>query len=140
MMEKIVNSASQNAYKPNEDEQYMSKAQIEFFRNELLKNRTILQGEWEDLNEEVHSSADLDSEEFDKATRDILLFSSVKRLEVIQKSLEAIDIALNDIDSGTYGFCKKTGKQIGIQRLLATPEARFCIEEQEGMELQYEVA
>ena len=127
-------------YIPNESEEYMNKLQIGFFKFELLKKRDTLQSEWEDLSQEVHSSADLDSEEFDKANRDILLFVSVKRLEAIQKSIEAIDFAISDIETGTYGFCKKTGKKIGLQRLFATPEARFCIEEQEGMELQYEAA
>ena len=129
------------AYKPHENEQYMNQSQLDFFRLELLNHRQVLQDEWESLNEEVHSSAELDSEDFDKATRDVLLFSSVKRLEAIQRSLEAIDLALSDIETGNYGFCKRTGKKIGLQRLFATPEARFCIEEQEGVELQqYEVA
>jgi len=132
--------STQDSYKPNEKEAYMSKAQLDFFRLELLNHRQVLQDEWEALNEEVHSSADVDAEDFDKATRDVLLFSSVKRLEAIQRSLEAIDLALGDIDSNNYGFCKRTGKPIGLQRLLATPEARFCIEEQEGIESRYEVA
>lgn len=127
-------------YKPSESEQYMNPNQVEFFRLHLVQTRAMLQNEWESTHAEVNSSADTDSEEFDRATRDVILFSSVKRLESIQKSIEAIDLALEEIDCGRYGFCKRTGKKIGLQRLLATPEARFCIEEQEGIEMQDDVA
>ncbi|MDA0617588.1 MAG: TraR/DksA C4-type zinc finger protein [Proteobacteria bacterium] len=122
------------SYTPSEVEPYMNEMHLEYFRNELLTKRNHLQDEWEVLNGEIHSSADIDTDMGDRASRDVVMFSNIKRLETIQHSITSIDVSLNDIEYGKYGFCKKTGGEIGIKRLLANPEAKFCVEAQEGVE------
>jgi DnaK suppressor protein len=123
-------------YLPTESEPYMNEFQIEFFRNKLYNTRQILQEEWENLNNEIHSSGDTDSELSDKASREIILFSSIKRLSSIQNSINEIDDSIESMERKKYGFCKKTGQKIGINRLLASPEAKFCVETQEFFEEQ----
>ena len=49
-------------------------------------------------------------------------------IESERKALRDIDIALKKIEEGTYGLCEGTGKVINRTRLLAKPEARYCIE------------
>ena len=124
-------------YLPSESEPYMNEFQIEFFRNKLYSTRQILQEEWENLNNEIHSSGDTDSELSDKASREIILFSSIKRLSSIQNSINEIDDSIDCIERKKYGFCKKTGQKIGINRLLASPEAKFCVETQEFFEERF---
>jgi len=123
------------SYRPSEVETYMNNMHLEYFRHNLLERRDMLQNEWEALNSEIHSSADVDIDVVDKAGRDVILFSSIKRLESIQKSITSIDISLDDINNKTYGYCKKTGKPIGLKRLIVNPEAKFCVEAQEDLEL-----
>ena len=123
-------------YFPSEYEQYMNEFQIEFFRNKLFNTRQTLQEEWENLNDEIHSSGNNDAEFSDKASREIILFSSIKRLSSIQNSINDIDDSIDSIERKKYGFCKKTGQKIGINRLLASPEAKFCVETQEFFEEQ----
>ena len=123
------------SYRPSEVETYMNDMHLEYFRYNLLERRDMLQNEWETLNSEIHSSADVDIDVVDKAGRDVILFSSIKRLESIQKSITSIDISLDDINNKTYGYCKKTGKPIGLKRLIVNPEAKFCVEAQEDLEL-----
>gem|GEM_PF-1991111 len=123
-------------YLPSESESYMNEFQIEFFRNKLCNTRQILQEEWENLNDEIHSSGNIDAELSDKASREIILFSSIKRLSSIQNSINEIDDSIDSIERKKYGFCKKTGQKIGINRLLASPEAKFCVETQEFFEEQ----
>ncbi len=38
---------------------------------------------------------------------------------------------LNKIDRDTYGYCEENGSEIGINRLLMRPIARYCTEVQE---------
>ena len=123
------------SYRPSEVETYMNDIHLEYFRHNLLERRDMLQNEWEALNSEIHSSADIDIDMVDKAGRDVILFSNIKRLESIQKSIASIDSSLDDINTKKYGYCKKTGKPIGLKRLIVNPEAKFCVETQEDLEL-----
>lgn len=122
-------------YTPSDVELYMIDMHTEYFRMELMKRRGILQDEWTALDEQIHSSADVDIDVVDKANHDVILFSGIKRLESIQKSITSIDLSLDDIENKRYGYCKKTGKEIGIKRLLANPEAKLCIEAQENEDI-----
>lgn len=122
------------SYKPSDVEPYMNEMHQEYFYNELATKRDALQDEWKALHSEIHSSADVDADIGDKAARDVVMFSNIKRLESIQNSIASIDASINDIEIGKYGFCKKTGQEIGIKRLLANPEAKFCVEAQESVE------
>jgi len=45
-----------------------------------------------------------------------------------RRELEEIESALARISDGTYGLCERCGRAIGRQRLLAIPEARYCLE------------
>ena len=45
-----------------------------------------------------------------------------------QKLLKKIDLAIERIDSGTYGICEICGCEIGIKRLEARPVTTMCIE------------
>lgn len=41
--------------------------------------------------------------------------------------LQEIDAALQRIGDGRYGLCLACGGPIGLQRLRAIPEARYCV-------------
>ena len=43
------------------------------------------------------------------------------------RELAEIDLALQRVETGTYGRCEKCGDNIGVLRLRAVPEARFCM-------------
>lgn len=124
------------SYIPSEVEPYMNKMHLEYFRIELLKKRNSMENELQSLNDEIHHSADSETEIVDRANQDVVMFSNIQRLEMIHKSMKAVDSSLQDIENGKYGFCKQTGKKIGIQRLLLNPEAKLCIEVQEGIEIK----
>lgn len=49
-------------------------------------------------------------------------------IESDRKTLIEIDMALTKLKEGTYGICEGTGQSIGLERLEAKPEARYCIE------------
>jgi RNA polymerase-binding transcription factor DksA len=46
--------------------------------------------------------------------------------EVVRRELSEIDAALRRITEGCYGTCQACGGPMGLQRMRAIPEARFC--------------
>ncbi|MGA8892494.1 MAG: TraR/DksA C4-type zinc finger protein [Anaeromyxobacteraceae bacterium] len=45
----------------------------------------------------------------------------------VARELAEVDAALGRIASGIYGTCVACGGPLGLQRLRAIPEARFCL-------------
>lgn len=57
--------------------------------------------------------------------------SSHERMEALEKELthkrEAIVLALQRIESGSFGICENCGKQIEVDRLKVNPTAKLCV-------------
>ncbi|HTN51620.1 MAG TPA: TraR/DksA family transcriptional regulator [Anaeromyxobacter sp.] len=47
--------------------------------------------------------------------------------EGVARELADIDAALERIQEGRYGTCQSCGGPMGLQRLRAIPEARYCL-------------
>ncbi len=47
--------------------------------------------------------------------------------EGVRRELAEIDAALSRIQEGRYGSCQACGGPMGLQRLRAIPEARYCV-------------
>lgn len=47
--------------------------------------------------------------------------------EEARRELAAIDEALRRISEGRYGTCLACGGPLGLQRIRAIPEARYCV-------------
>ena len=46
--------------------------------------------------------------------------------DVVRRELSEIDAALRRITEGRYGTCQACGGPMGLQRIRAIPEARYC--------------
>jgi RNA polymerase-binding transcription factor DksA len=49
------------------------------------------------------------------------------RSEAVRRELVEIEAALARIQEGRYGTCLSCGGPMGLQRLRAIPEARYCV-------------
>ncbi|MGC3998737.1 MAG: TraR/DksA C4-type zinc finger protein [Anaeromyxobacter sp.] len=49
------------------------------------------------------------------------------RSDSVARELADIDAALARIQEGRYGMCQSCGGPMGLQRLRAIPEARYCL-------------
>lgn len=123
-----------DAYKPSDDEEFMSERQRDYFRRKLLVWKDdILRESRETLNalqteNENHPDiADRASSETDRA---IELRARDRQRKLISK----IESALARIDNNTYGYCEETGEPISLKRLDARPIATLSIEAQERHE------
>ena len=114
---------------------YMSDAQLKFFRDLLLSQRDELQqridGEFQVLKAQEPSS-----DPSDIGTAEEQRGWNLRILEREKKLLDKMDEALERIAKGEYGWCEETGEPIGIKRLLARPTATLSFEAKERRELQ----
>jgi RNA polymerase-binding transcription factor DksA len=71
--------------------------------------------------------ADVGSETFERDKDLSILYN-------VQAELSEVDRALRRIQEGAYGRCEACGRPVGAARLEARPAARFCLEDQAGLE------
>ena len=53
--------------------------------------------------------------------------ATAERSEVLGL-VENVDEALERIDAGSYGQCKRCGKDIGVDRMEFRPTSRYCVD------------
>lgn len=129
-----------NDYTPVTSEQYMSEKQIRYFKENLeiwsLQTQHNL-AETEKKLAELNANDEHD--EMDRAFIETEVAITINKISALQNLLNEIDISLNDIKNGNYGYCRKTGEPIGIKRLLAKPTSRFAIKAQEDSEREEKI-
>ncbi len=115
----------------------LSPAEIERFKELLLRKRSEILGSVSEIEGEalkksrLDASGDLSSMPIHMADLGSDNFEQEFSLELMdseRKLLVEINDALDRIENGTYGICEGTGKPIAKARLEAQPWARYSIE------------
>jgi DnaK suppressor protein len=123
-----------DAYKPTEDEPFMSERQREYFRNKLQNWKEDILRESKEtllhLQDENNVLPDLADRASTETDRSLELRTRDRQRKLISK----IEAALNRIDNGSYGYCEETGEPISLRRLDARPIATLSLEAQERHE------
>lgn len=121
-------------YAPSEDEPFMNKKQLAYFKNKLLDWREeLLKETFQTLNnlqETSNSEPDLADRASAESDRSLELRARDRERKLVSK----IDEALIRIEDGSYGFCVETDEPIGLKRLQARPIATLSLEAQERHE------
>jgi DnaK suppressor protein len=116
----------------------MSQLVVERFRGLLLERREAVMNALDNLHKEnagsledetgelVSGSADQHMADTATETVEREIGNTLEEHDV--RLLEAIDAALQRIETGTYGKCVNCGAQIPEERLEAMPWATLCIE------------
>ncbi|PZN26680.1 MAG: RNA polymerase-binding protein DksA [Proteobacteria bacterium] len=115
-------------------EQYMSKEQLEHFRQILNNWKRDLMQEVDRTVLHMKDEAANFPDPNDRATQESEFSLELRTRDRERKLIRKIDEALKRIDDGTYGYCMETGEEIGIKRLEARPVATLCVEAQERRE------
>jgi DnaK suppressor protein len=115
-------------------EQYMSKEQLEHFRNILNTWKRDLMVEVDRTVSHMKDEAANFPDPNDRATQEEEFSLELRTRDRERKLIRKIDDALKRIDDGSYGYCLETGEEIGIKRLEARPVATLSIEAQERRE------
>jgi RNA polymerase-binding protein DksA len=112
-----------------------SKEQIEQLRKELLDERARLLEELGELDEIAQNSQGEGRTETpgysihpaEYATDTQTIDTALGLRSLAQRHLDEVEQALEQLNSGDYGYCESCGKPIEFDRLMAKPSARFCI-------------
>jgi DnaK suppressor protein len=126
-------------YRPVEDEPFMNERQLEWFKRELKgqradildENKSTIAG-LQGATQNIADVADRASEETDRALE-------LRIRDRQRKLVSKIDAALRRIDGGEFGYCKDTGEQISLKRLVARPTTTLSLESQERHERREKV-
>ncbi len=115
------------------EDEYMSAAQLEFFRQLLLAEKQALIDAARETT--IHLQDNEATPDWtDRATVEEEHALELRVRDRERKLMRKIDEALARIADGSYGWCEETGDPIGVARLLARPTATLSIEAQERHE------
>jgi DnaK suppressor protein len=121
-------------YKPALGEEYMSDEQLDHFREILSAWKSELIVEIDRTVHHMQDEAANFPDPNDRATQESEFGLELRTRDRERKLLRKIESALRRIDDGSYGFCDKTGEEIGLKRLEARPVATLSLEAQERRE------
>jgi DnaK suppressor protein len=121
-------------YIPRRGEQYMSKEQLDHFRQILNTWKRDLMQEVDRTVLHMKDEAANFPDPNDRATQESEFSLELRTRDRERKLIRKIEEALKRIDDGSYGYCVETGEEIGIKRLEARPVATLCVEAQERRE------
>lgn len=113
----------------------MKKSELKQFEKRLIEERQKLLRELEYEGNQIaktqlESSGDISAYSThmaDQGTETERREVNSQILSTRREALFEIDLALNKINQGKYGFCERCDKAIGKRRLKFLPQARLCI-------------
>lgn len=120
-------------YHPLTDPNYMSSAMKAFFRAKLKSQRGVLHKRSLAFGKTLQGT---NIKEPDSVDQSSLIQSRHDHLAYNKREQHRseIELALQRLFNGNYGYCLATGEPIGVQRLLAEPCAKYCLEAQTARE------
>ncbi len=114
---------------------YMCPDMLSFFKDRLMTLREEVLADVANIKSEI-SNLESSTELVDMAGRQEIIQQGLKRIERQTNHINKIDIAINRISEGEYGYCEESGEPIGVARLLARPTATLSIVSKEHQEYQ----
>jgi DnaK suppressor protein len=103
------------------------KTAIEEQLKKFAKKDDKLPGDWDTVFPKYDGGETGDAA-LEKAADEVEEYSTLLPIEYsLELRLKNIGLALEKIKKGKYGICEKCKKEIPINRLRVSPEARFCL-------------
>ncbi|RJY09707.1 RNA polymerase-binding protein DksA [Aurantiacibacter aquimixticola] len=127
-------------YTPSDQDEYMSDAQLNYFRVLLLEWKKSIVAASEGTLQSLQDGPIRDPDPNDRASSETDWGIELRTRDRQRKLIAKIDSAMRRIDEGEYGWCEKTGEPIGINRLIARPIATMTVEAQAAHERREKIS
>jgi len=118
-------------YKPTQKEKFMNAKMKEYFKQKLLSWKNELLKESSQTLNNLQSDNEAKPDITDRASEEIDRSFELRTRDRERKLINKINLALQRIEDGSYGYCEETGEPIGLKRLEARPVATLSLEAQE---------
>lgn len=113
----------------------LDKKVLEELKNTLLKEKESLEKDLGKIASPIDKKAGDYETSFDSIgsnlednTTEVEEYASALPVEVsLEKKLQDVLAALDEMEKGTYGICQNCQQEIDLERLKITPSARTCI-------------
>ena len=115
-------------YQPGQDENYMSRDQLEHFRQILNRWRLDLMEEVDRTVHHMQDEAGNFPDPADRATQEEEFSIELRTRDRERKLIKKIDRTIERLDQDDYGYCDTCGVEIGLRRLEARPTATQCVD------------
>ena len=115
-------------YEASADEEYMSDAQLQHFKQILLQWKQELMEEVDRTVDHMKEDASNFADPADRATQEEEFSLELRTRDRERKLIKKIDKTIDAIEADDYGFCESCGIEIGIRRLDPRPTATQCID------------
>ena len=115
-------------YAPKEGEEYMSREQVEHFRNMLNDWRRELMEQVDRTVNHLQDEASNFPDPLDRATQEEELGIELRTRDRERRLIRKINQTLDRIETNDYGYCDTCGVEIGLRRLEARPTATQCVD------------
>ncbi len=113
----------------------MNDRQLDHFREILNAWKNELMQEVDRTVHHMQDEASNFPDPNDRATQESEFGLELRTRDRERKLLKKIDQAIARTDDGSYGYCERTGEEIGLKRLEARPVATLSVEAQERREV-----
>ncbi len=116
------------SYTPDDTEKYMSKKQLNYFRQHFENMGEKIVQSNEKLIDEMKDNLETTPDENDRASKESEFSMVLRGRDRERQLMSKIEHAIRRINEASFGFCNECGEPIGIKRMLARPVATLCIE------------
>ena len=124
------------AYQQSADEEYMSPAMLEHFKQKLNAWKAQLIEEASSTVNHLQKDSDTPADPSDRASQEEEFALELRTRDRERKLIAKIDKSLRSIESGEYGYCKMSGEEIGLARMEARPTADLTVEMKRKQEIR----
>lgn len=123
-------------YVPAPDEEYMSPAMKEHFKQKLYAWKKQLMEEADTTVSHLRSDSSTPADPNDRATQEEEFALELRTRDRERKLISKIDQSLKAIEAGEYGYCEVSGDEIGLARMEARPTATMTVEMKRQQEIR----
>ena len=123
-------TAMRQEYHPLTDPNYMSSAMKAFFRAKLKTELNDLHRKCLAFGKTLEEDSIKEVDFVDQSSLTQFHSDQLAHNKREQQHRSEIELALQRSFNGNYGYCLATGEPIGVNRLLAEPCAKYCLEAQ----------
>lgn len=115
----------------NEPGEYMCERHRAYFKIKLQKWLDEISQKLKAENIDDENADYRSTDESDRMVMEASTITELRSKDRLRKLARKIEEFIGKIDADTYGFCEESGEEIGINRLMMRPVARYCVEIQE---------